>query len=351
MSNLGHSQTPSILFLGSDDPSTTSRQRADSLVRIGCKVLILNPSNLIGFRTKWQRFLDYRTGFFFIQRKLLSNLLFSIANADFTAEVIWIDSGELVGPRIVKFLSRHYRSPVILYNVDDPTGSRDGRRFISLARSLPFYTLTVFTRLESSLEAMALGAQRSVTVSRSYDEVVHVVPADRCATPLSNVVSFIGTFIPGEKRDHFLLQLANSGLPLIIRGNRWNRSISWPKLRHFCKAAAVYGEEYSLTLKNTAINIGLLSHRNRDLVTQRTFEIPACGGLFCAERTSEHQLLFEDGVEAAFWDSDDECIAVCKKLLADVPCNQSIRTAGHNHMLAAGFGNEDICRQILSLVA
>ena len=350
MSNLDHSESPSILFLGSDNPSSNSRRRADSLERIGCKVYVLDLPNLIGFRSKWQHFFDYRTGFLFTQRKLLRNLQLAIASADFKADVVWIDSGELVGPRVLKCLTGYYNSPVILYNSDDPTGSRDGGRFISLVRSLPFYTLTVFTRLESSLEALALGAQRSATVSSSYDEVGHVAPADGFVTPFSKVVSFIGTFIPGEKRDHFLLQLANSGLPLIIRGNRWNRSFYWSKLLHFCNAAAVYGRDYAHFLKDAAINIGFLSHRNRDLVTRRSFEIPACGGLFCAERTSEHQLLYEDGVEAVFWDSVDECIALCKELLADAPRNHLIRTAGHHHILAAGFGNDDICRQILNLL-
>jgi hypothetical protein len=101
---------------------------------------------------------------------------------------------------------------------------------------------------------------------------------------------------------------------------------------------------------NPAVTLGFLSHQNRDLVTTRSFETPACGGLFCAERTSEHQLLYEDGWEAVFWDSTEECILQCNKLLGDPELRQKICTTGAQHVREIGVGNEDICRQILASI-
>jgi hypothetical protein len=76
-------------------------------------------------------------------------------------------------------------------------------------------------------------------------------------------------------------------------------------------------------------------------------EIPFCGGLLCAERTPEHLELYQDGVEAVFWDNPEECVAHCSRLLADDILREEIRAAGARRVRALKVGNEDICRQIL----
>jgi spore maturation protein CgeB len=340
-----------ILYIGADHPSTTSRHRADALRRLGCDVYVVNPQKLIGSRNRLQAWLDYRTGYRLFQRKLRLSLVAALPHKTYSPDLIWVDSGELIGPRILRLLLSIYNAPAILFNVDDPTGRRDGNRFLLVRSSLPLYNLCVSCRFETSLEFMALGALRSVVVSRSYDESIHnpsplVLPAQA-----EKRVSFVGTFIPGENRDQFLLALARpANLPLVIYGNRWPRSRLFDKLKRFYYGPALSGDAYLKAINTPAVSLGFLSHGNRDLVTQRSFETPACGGLFCAERTSEHQLLFEDGVEVVFWDSVDECIQVCRSLLRDVQTNRAIRNAGQQHMLAAGFGNEDICRQVLNSI-
>ena len=341
----------SILYFGDNSSASTSRHRADALRRLGCKVTIVDPQALIRPRHPWQVFLDYRTGYRWLQRRLLKGIQAWVSVTEVSPDLIWIDSGELYGPAVMSWLGRRFSaSPIILYNVDDPTGFRDALRFQSLLASIPFFTLCVFVRAETALEALALGASKVLLVHRSYDEIHHTPQASAAPEDVQPVVSFIGTLIPGEPRDAFLLALLQAGLPLKLIGNRWQRSPHWPLLRSIYQGPSCAGTAYSQALGSAAVTLGLLSHQNRDLITTRSLEAPACGGLLCAERTSEHQLLYEEGLEAVFWSSLGECVEQCRRLLAEPQRNASTRLAGTQQVHRLGVGNEDICRQILAAI-
>lgn len=340
----------SILYLGSNSPASTSRHRADSLRRLGCAVWVLDSETLKGARSRFLSFLDYRSGYRLLQRCLLNALSLSTNGLDARVDLIWVDSGELYGPLVVKWLRKRFSCPILLYNIDDPTGARDSRRFQSLLSSIPYYDLCVFVRAETSLEALAIGARRVLTVHRSYDELHHSPTHSMTIHEPDPVVAFTGTMIPGEKRDDFLLELLNAGLPLRLFGSRWERSRHWPSLSRAHHGQSLSGKAYAQSLGSAAISLGLLSHKNRDLITTRTLEVPACGGLLCAERTSEHQLLYEQGRDAVFWSSIDECSESCRILLEDPNLSASIRAAGLQKVRRLGVGNEDICTQILAEV-
>ena len=339
----------SILYFGDNSTSSTSRHRADSLKRLGAELSVVNPLEILGPRHRWQVFFDYRTGYKLLQRRLLACLQNHDWIWSLKPDLIWIDSGELFGPLLLRAFAINFSCPIILYNIDDPLGRRDFRRFAMLRQALPFYSICVFIRHETSLEALALGAPRVLTVHRSFDEIHH---APVCQYALENsyksVISFVGTLIPGEARDIFLLRLLEAGLPLRLFGDRWVRSPVWPSLQSIYKGAGLSGVAYSEALADAAATLGFLSHQNRDLVTTRSFETTACGGLLCGERTSEHQLLYEDWDEAVFWESIDECILHCQTLLNYPYSRNKICINGTRRVRELGVGNEDICSQVLA---
>jgi hypothetical protein len=341
----------SILYFGSNSPTSTSRHRADALRRLGCEVTVVDPEELIGPRSRWQAFLDYRTGYCWLQKGLLLSLNATVEGVGNNPDLIWVNGGELLGPGVMRLLRQLFSCPMLLYQNDDPTGRRDGSRFDSLRRALPFYDLCVLVRPETALEALAMGASRVLTVFMSFDEIQHTPSETTSEHPPEPVVSFVGTFIPGEARDVFLLNLIRAGLPLRLIGNRWQRSRHWTSLQRIYQGPSLSGASYGQALGSAAVSLGMLSHQNRDLITTRSLETPACGGLLCAERTSEHQLLYEQGQEAMFWSSILECIELCSRLLAEPQHSSAIRAAGLQAVRRLGVGNEDICRQILAALA
>ena len=340
----------SILYLGSSSIGSTSLYRANALKRLGCNVLVVDPYALVHDKSKTINKIHHILGFGLIQRRLLrifKNIFSNESLVEF--DCVWIDSGELIGPSIMSFLRGITKSPIVLFNHDDPTGCRDGPRFRQLLRSLPFYSLAVLVRSESELECKSLGVKNVLRVHRSYDEVVHQQSEENFHSyAFDGSVIFAGTLIPGEGRDTFIRGLLASGLCLKIYGSKWRQSRYWVSIRGSYSDVQLKGDLYSRALSSSGVCLGLLSSRNRDLVTTRSFEAPAAGALFCGERTSEHQLFFEDGVEAMFWDSLGECIDKCRFIVSDSCLNASIRSNGHKRMLECGAGNEDICRQVLA---
>ena len=222
-----------------------------------------------------------------------------------------------MGPSLVRELKRRFGF-VANYNVDDPFGQRDGRRWNLYLRSVPVYDLVVVVRDCNIAEAVARGARDVLRVHRSADEVSH---APRQVGPeawqkWASEVLFVGTWMP--ERGPFMARLIELGVPLSIYGNRWHRAPEWPILRSSWRGRGLYCEDdYAQAIQCAKLNLGLLSRGNRDLVTQRSFEIPHLGGVLCAERTPEHAQLYEENEEAVYWSNPEECALVCRNLLHD----------------------------------
>ncbi|MGZ3240974.1 MAG: CgeB family protein, partial [Burkholderiaceae bacterium] len=227
---------------------------------------------------------------------------------------------------------------------------RDGARSKVYRQSLPFYDLCVVMRPQNVIEARERGAKNVMCVYRSADEISH---APRSLTEHDHEkwnaeVLFLGTWMP--ERGPFLLELIQRGVPLTIQGPHWQKAPEWEKLQPHWRGAAIQGDDYAKAIQCAKVNLGLLSKGNRDLHTTRSLEIPALGGLFCAERTDEHLTMYAEGVEALFWKDVEECAAMCQFALADESRRQSIALAGHQRLKKNGHYNQVILADILATV-
>jgi hypothetical protein len=330
------------LYLGTRDG--TSLDRANALLRLGHRVDHIDLRRLLP-QTPWMYRVTWKFGGQVFAPWILHALPKRLAGKRY--DVCYVDSGEWVTPRIIKLI-RRYAKIVLNYIIDDPFGARDVARFRAYRASLSHYDLCVVVRPDNAIEAKEAGAKRVLRVFMSSDEVAH---APRLLTEEDRIrwgteVLFLGTWFP--ERGPFLLQLIKLGVPLTIRGTNWNKAPEWPALQPAWKGGPLLGDDYAKAIQCAKVNIGLLSKGNRDLHTTRSLEIPALGGLLCAERTTEHLGMYVDGIEALFWSDAEECASACMRALGHEEERRKIATAGQARNIANQIRNETVMSEILA---
>jgi hypothetical protein len=332
-----------VLYLG--NMHGTSLHRADALRRLGHRVEHIDLRELLP-HTRWVDRVTWKLGGQWFAPWIMRALSAKLADRRF--DLCHVDSGELVTPRVIRRLRQH-AAKVVNYNIDDPTGERDKMRFIAYRRSLPFYDLCVVMRPQNVVEAQQLGARHVVRAYRSADEVAHAPRplTDEDRAQWNSEVLFLGTWFP--ERGAFLLDLIRRGVPLTICGPNWHKAPQWPALQAHWRTDALHGDNYAKAIQCAKVNLGLLSKGNRDLHTTRSLEIPALGGLLCAERTSEHMSMYEEGREALFWSDVEECAAMCRLALSNDELRNSISAAGRARLIAHGYYNEKIMKHIVEV--
>jgi spore maturation protein CgeB len=343
VSSTGPSLNPSlsILYIGSSDG--TSLDRAHALRRLGHQVEHVNPRELLP-ETLWIDRVIWRLGGHLLSPLLLRELPKALRNDRY--DLCYVDGGDCISPSVVRLIQPRV-SKIINYNIDDPLGVRDIARFAAYRRSVSLYDLCVVVRSENVVEAKRLGAKDVVRVFRSSDEIAHAprtISADDAKRWHADVL-FLGTWFP--ERGPFLLKLIELGVPLAIRGANWQKAREWSALKAYYKGGQLYGDDYARALQCARVNLGLLSKGNRDLHTTRSLEIPALGALLCAERTTEHLEMYDEGEEALFWDSAEECAAACFSVLRDEVRRRKIAAAGHARSIVNGHHNEKVLRAVL----
>jgi spore maturation protein CgeB len=331
----------SILYLGPE--SGTCLDRANAFRRLGHTLTIIDPRKLLP-RTPWVDRITWRLGGHLIAPLLTKRLAARIKGQTF--DLCYVDNGEWVSAGGVSMLKRH-ASKVINYNIDDPTGPRDGLRYTAYRHAVPHYDLLAVMREQNVAEVKNLGARKVIRVFMSADEISHaprVITAEDQAKWQSDVL-FLGTWMP--ERGPFLLELIQRGVPLAIRGGNWQKAPEWEQLKPFWKGGPLSGDDYAKAIQCAKVNIGLLSKGNRDLHTTRSLEIPSLGALLCAERTSEHASMYRDGAEALLWQGAEECASQCKAALTNLAWSSAIANNGHARFLANRHSNEYVLAQVL----
>ena len=104
----------------------------------------------------------------------------------------------------------------------------------------------------------------------------------------------------------------------------------------------ITGDDYARAICASRISLGLLSEARRgassgDLITARTFQIPACGAFMLHERNSEVLEYFSEDTEAGFFGTHAELAAKVARYLADDDARERIAENGRQRSATGDY--------------
>ena len=347
-------ETLRVLFVADINVYAKGHARLRALDRIGADVKAISHTAIGGedkghldlslaFRLAWK--LGIQLDSEEVNRRVL------LEAKTFCPDLVWIEKGNMVKPRTLQQLKADCPSAVIAAYSEDDMFNRlnTTRSFISC---LPCYDVVFTTKSHNANadELPALGAKRCVKVDKAFDPDQHypieINEGERQA--YGGDIGFIGTYAPERGAD--VLFLAEQGFDVRVWGNGWddfpdahsNLSIerralvnTWSDLR------------YTKGIASMRINLGFLRKANRDVQTDRSMEIPACGGFMLAEYSTEHSLLFKEGVEAVFYRNRNELVEKIRYFLGNEEERRAIATAGRRRCVESGYTHEERMRFML----
>jgi len=257
-------------------------------------------------------------------------------------DVIWIEKGNMVRPSTLRRLKNICPGAVLVSYTDDDMFNPVNRS-VWYRRGLKEYDLIFTTKSYNANpdELPAMGAKKVIMVDKAYDPDHHhpielmVEESDQ----LSCDVGFIGSFEAPRAAD--MDYLAGEGIPVRVWGNGW--SGYRPRSGNLAienRALVNSGGNplYSKGICASRINLAFLRKANRDLQTDRSIEIPACGGFMLAEWSEEHERLFEEDREAVFFRAREELVEKCRYYLSHEDERSAIARAGYERCIRDGYG-------------
>lgn len=262
-------------------------------------------------------------------------------------DIVWIENVPTIRRATLEAVRRAQpRARIVWYAEDDMMSRRHGS--VWLDRSLDLFDLWVTTKSFNAAphEMPARGVRRVLFVNNSYDPEIHrpvaVDEADRARWGAE--VSFVGTY--EAPRAASLRFLAENGIGVRVWGNGWERfGPPLPGLR--IERRAAYDDDFARILCASRINLCFLRKANRDLQTTRSVEIPACGAFMLHERNAEITELFAEDRHAAYFGTNGELLAACRRWLADEAGRSVIAAAGLRRVAEARLSHRDMVERVL----
>jgi hypothetical protein len=136
------------------------------------------------------------------------------------------------------------------------------------------------------------------------------------------------------------------GLQMGLFGSGWDSSAA---LRRIAQPAVV-GLRYSAAMCAATVCPCLIRRANRDGHVMRSIELPAMGAFMLAERTDEHQEVFEAGVHCEYWGSTEELVAKARWYARNPAAARAIAIRGHELITAGGFTYAERAREVLGMI-
>lgn len=295
-----------ILFVGDLNCGTRSLMRLDTLRDLSSSIIAISNTKIpfLGGIDKPSLLsrLFFKMGYPLDESKLNKTFL-NIIKTHNDIDLIWIEKSLFLKPYLVKLAKTlHPKTKIISITEDDMYALHNRSKFYN--SSLPYYDHIFTTKEFNVLELPSIGAKQVHHFNDSFYEKLHKPLVDySCINSKDIDVSFIGTY--EIERAEIINWLANKGITIHVYGSQWNKFKD--KLSDNLKIyPPVYSDNYVDIINRSKINLCFLRKINRDTITSRSIEIPACAGFMIAERTKDHMDKFIEGKECEFFSSKME---------------------------------------------
>lgn len=324
---------------------------AESLREMGCGVFEFRNDEGLELYEKNQLARIYRRvrGVLEIHRRQHIRSLVEFAER-IQPELVIILKGLLIGREDVQMMRRRSQW-VVNINHDDFFSHNPNNRSMLQRTALPHYDYVFTTREVNVDEVRRLNPSVEFFPFAYYPRIHRPVsiPPEEHGKWSSDVV-FIGTW--EQERCKLLETLVRRvRCRYAIWGTQWNKAGKWSPLKEFIRGREAVMDEMAKVIGGAKVALAFLRKENRDDYTQRTFEIPACGGVLLGERTRRHLEFFREGEEAEFFDhnSPDEMVAKVQMLLTNNDHRENVRATGRAALLRQPHTYRDRMERVLEL--
>lgn len=260
-------------------------------------------------------------------------------------DVMWIDKGVFVSEKTLKKAKESQPNLVIVGYSPDNMAERHNQSQHFL-ESLKYYDHFVTTKSYTVDALKNLGVKDVIFVNNAYEPTFHH-PYSLTSEETKRLGGSIG-FIGSWEKERFLSMkyLAENGLQVHVwGGGKWKEYKG--KIENLkVEGDALFSEDYNKAISAFDISLCFLRKMNADLQTTRTMEIPACGSMLMAERTIEHEQLFEDGTEAVFFSDNDELLEKCRYYLLHPDKRKEVADNGKRRCETSGYSNEKTIKSV-----
>jgi spore maturation protein CgeB len=271
----------------------------------------------------------------------------------FKPEVLWVESPLFVFPETYEELKRRWGTTLVCAYSDDPRDPKKISRHFEKSKLL--FDLIFVTKDQLAQEFLTQGVRAVAKFWKGYDprRIRPIAAASQKIDSDDPDVAFIGhpDIVQGRSaRQPVLEALATEFEGLRVFGKAWARREVSPRLKAKISPRQLDGDDYPAMLFRCKIALQIPSRLAQDTHSSRSVEIPACGTLMLAERTTDHQMLFEEDKEAVFFSSIEELVSKCHYYLNSESRRLRIAASGLNRCIKSGYSNYERAREMLALV-
>lgn len=265
----------------------------------------------------------------------------------FRPNIIFVAKGLWIKPETIDYL-KSKGIYTIHWHPDDAFNMENSSRYLNESNSK--YDLIVTPKTFNVDEYKKVGANSILCIRYCYDPNIHypVNLSNNDKEKYGSDLVFVGAM--RKKRVDELEYIFNKGFDIRIWGTGWSKLNSNYLIKNTCTMKPVYAEDMSKVFQSSKIVLGFLNAENRDLHTARTYEVPACGGFFLAERTSEHQEIFKEGKEAEFFDDLDELCEKSNFYLKNEELRKKIAISGYEKVKKVNATYKERAKEILKQI-